>query len=279
MASFANGFNKKFLRNSVNTDSGINTAISKKSFSPPTVSGLVGWWQPHLGITLNSGSVAAWANQGTLGGSLAQNTAASQPFFNLSGSNTIYPSITFNGSNSLLSDLTASLWTFLHAFSSTTFIISRTDVADPNAQYPILETSVKGAGGGTPGICFFIDDRSGSGFNDRLGFQVKNNNQAIFDLFGANSTAKIPINYQVFEFNVITGSGAFITVDNTLTTAAASGSFSAPQYWGGPQFSLLLGANCKVSVQEILIYSGTLSFEERSVIRKYLNQRYDIPGL
>lgn len=284
MASFANGFNKKFLRDSISTTEGMDTAISRKPFSPPSIQVLAGWWLPDKGITLNAQTISAWANQGTLGGSLAQGTAANQPFFNLSGSTTKYPAITFSGAHYFISDLAASAWTFMHAFSSTTFIVARTNDANPGNQYGFFGTSLKAASTLVPGINFFLDDRTGSGFNDRLGVQVKNNNTSIFDFFGSNGTAKAPTNYQVYEFSILTGSGVSFLIDKTLMAAGLSGSFTGIQYWGAPQFSLYVGLVpgtnfFKGNIQEIMIYSGSLSLEERNVVREYLNKKYDIPGL
>jgi hypothetical protein len=69
---------------------------------PPQLAKLSVWYKADEGITLNATDVAAWANQGTAGGSAAQGTAANQPLYVEDGQNGL-PVIRFNGTTDFLS--------------------------------------------------------------------------------------------------------------------------------------------------------------------------------
>lgn len=69
---------------------------------PTSRAGLLAWWRSDLGITLNSGNVAMWADQSGNGHNLSQATGSVQPAYNSSGGPGGRPSITYGGAQTLI---------------------------------------------------------------------------------------------------------------------------------------------------------------------------------
>lgn len=71
------------------------------TFSPLDITGLTAWWRADLGITLNGGTVSAWADQSGNGNHLIQGTGSAQPTYNASGGANNQAFLAFDGGDIL----------------------------------------------------------------------------------------------------------------------------------------------------------------------------------
>ena len=86
------------------------------SFAPTDISGLVGWWDAGQGVTISTG-VSAWADQSGNGRNLSQATGSAQPSYSASDASfSNRPSISFDGSDDILSKTGLSLSVPMHYF-------------------------------------------------------------------------------------------------------------------------------------------------------------------
>lgn len=100
---------------------------------------LLGWWRADMGVTSDVNGVSAWANQGSLGGSLAQADNAKKPHTGILRGQA---ALEFDGGDVLVSSLAASDFTFLSNGSGSTIIaVYRVSVA---AGCDIMTTSNAG---------------------------------------------------------------------------------------------------------------------------------------
>lgn len=219
---------------------------------------------------LASGLIATTPNTGSNGGNWIQPVGGSQPTVDLTGNNVGGPCITWDGSRALYSSLASTSWSFMHATSCTVFTVCRVN-ANPNKQFVVgPNTSQKAASSGFPGFIVFGDDRAGSGYNDKLGHQVKNNTGAIADYFGANSTFPDQT-WTVLETVVTAGVGVSTYRNGTLVQTTA---FTGAQYSGAPQFTCYLfagGAGGFIGKStQVVIMNAPLTAGERAVYRSWL---------
>lgn len=83
---------------------------------------LKAWFRADTGVTSDVNGVSAWANQGTLGGTLAQATNAKKPHDGhvIRGQ----AALSFDGGDELVSSLAASAWNFLHNGTGATLLMA-----------------------------------------------------------------------------------------------------------------------------------------------------------
>lgn len=241
--------------------------VADTRFNPYLLNGLVGYIDSR---SLSAGALATTPNLGSNGGNWIQPAGASQPTVDLTGSNVGGPCITWDGSRFLYSSLVSTAWSFMHATSCTVYTVCRSN-ANPNKQFAIgPNTAQKSAAAGVPGFIVFGDDRSGSGYNDKLGYQVKNNTGAIADYFGANNTFPDQT-WTVLETVVTAGVGISTYRNGTLVQTTA---FTGAQYSGAPQFTCYLfagGAGGFIGKStQVLIYNVPQTTGERSWMRRQL---------
>lgn len=252
----------------------------RRVWTPRRIQGCVLWLRADLGITLNGATVASWANQGTLGGSFTQGTAASQPTFSATGGPNSKAGLSFDGGDWLTSDLAASAWAFLHSANSTVFVVWKTTSANPNAYFGVLST----ASSGTPdrGFALFYDDRSGLSRNDRLIANINNGGANVASLLTGNNAfpaATWGVAESVFAYQDA-GSDLIALVNGTsvgTSESAAATSASAPQ--GPLELGRLVsdtGSRLIGSITEVIAFNRTLNAGERSQLRRYLGSYYAI---
>jgi len=106
------------------------------SFSPINISGCVLWLRADLGVTLNTTTVSAWADQSGNGNNFSQGTANKQPTFTASDAAiNSQPVLDFDGSNDVLdgsfaAGLTgAKNWSLICVFKADTFAAARVAVS------------------------------------------------------------------------------------------------------------------------------------------------------
>lgn len=249
-------------------------------FAPVDLAGCALWLRADKGITLNGSTVAAWANQGTLGGSVTQGTAASQPTYSAAGGPNGRPALTFDGGDWLTSDLAASSWAFLHGANSTIFVVWKTTSANPNAYFGLLSTASSGTA--DRGYALFYDDRSGLSRNDRLIANFNNGGATVGGVLTANNAftaATWGVAETVFAYQDA-GSDLIVLANGTsvgTSESAVATSASAPQ--GPLELGRLVndaGSRLIGSIAEAIAFNRTLSAAERMIVRRYLGSRYAI---
>lgn len=241
--------------------------IADTRFNPYLLSGLTGYLDPR---SLSAGLIATTPNLGSNAGTWLQPVSGSQPTVDLTGGNTGGPCIVWDGNRSLYSSLASTAWSFMHATNCTIYSVFRI-TANPNKQFVIGPcTAQKSVSASTPGLIVFGDDRAGSGYNDKIGHQVKNNAGAIADYFGANGTLPDQTWY-VLETVVTAGVGISTYRNGTLVQTTA---FTGAQYSGAPQFTCYLfsgGAGGFIGKStQVLIYNVAHTAAERSWMRRQL---------
>lgn len=252
----------------------------RRVWTPRRTQGCVLWLRADLGVTLNGSTVSAWANQGTLGGSFTQGTAASQPTFSAAGGPNSRAALAFDGGDYLASDLAASNWAFLHGANSTTFVVWRTTSANPNTYFGVMSTCSSGAG--QRGFALFYDDRSGLSRNDCLVYSANNGTANIVGLLTSSNA------YPAATWNALEVVYSYNDAGNDLTllrsgTSTATAESTAAPSASAPQGTLEIGrlvtdtgSHLIGSITEVIAFNRTLNAGERSRLRRYLGSYYAI---
>jgi len=248
----------------------------RRAWVPTILPGCVLHLRADLGITLNGSTVSAWANQGTLGGSFTQATAARQPTYSAAGGAGSKPTLSFDGGDFLASSLAASSWKFLHETAHTIFIVSRVASLGANF-YGLLNTGA----GGTRGVTVYVENRGGAGNTRAILHYIHSGTAPV----AANQTdntylvAAWQITELLWEYGAA-GNDLSVIRDGTLL--ASSESTSAPSS-SDPTYSLQIGAYAagpsqgfNGTISEVIVFNRALSAAERSAARRYLGAYHSV---
>lgn len=132
------------------------------SWSPLALSPAL-WLRADRGVTLNSGNVAAWADQSGNARHFVQATAGEQPLYSETGGANGRAYVEVGPDRWLSSSAAMSLWGFLHRADSFVWAVVRLVDADPTAVNATSTTLILGSGMNTatgPGLGIFAEDRN-----------------------------------------------------------------------------------------------------------------------
>lgn len=255
--------------------------MQRRAWVPTILPGCPLWLRADLGVTLNGSTVSAWANQGTLGGSCSQGTGAAQPTWSATGGPNSRAGLSFDGGDYLASTLAASAWNFLHSSNFTLFYVWN-QTATGNAFYGVLGTSTSAAG--SRGIAIYWDNRTAIPATASLRSAVSNGSAYVVDPgvsllnngYPANSAS---ITEHTYEYLVAGDDYASIRNGTTVKTAESAAVPSASNAANTLNIGIIPGAasNGLVgSIAEVIAFNRTLAAAERSVVRRYLSNRYAI---
>lgn len=226
-----------------------------KNYLPSQEAGVFLWLRGDLGITLSSGKVSAWTNQGTAGGSFTQATAARQPTYNASGQ-VGWPSLTF----SVAAQTFIVNSTITNATSDYTFFFACNPSVATSASQLFLMDIVSGRlifvqDSGASKVAFWKNSVP-SGYQGTAigttGAQV-----LTFELINGATSSTIYRNGSSISTNLTYDS---ITVGGNLTLGAAN--TGGASWFAGDMFEIIGVNNTTVGV--------------RQKIEGYLKQRYSI---
>lgn len=224
-----------------------------RSWIPRDDPGCFFWLRSDLGVTVATGKVSAWANQGSAGGSFTQPTASKQPTYSASGS---WPTITWSNANQtalLSSNISKAASDYLWFFAVNPTLTTATSglwLLDILTGRLIL-TQENVAGGG---VAFF----NGSAYQGVV----------------SATTGK-----QILAFELISGGTTNAKIDRNNTSISSGLNYSTQRAVGG---SIGLGTSAAGSAAwfdgDIMEVVGTSSTDSatRNRISKYLGARYGI---
>lgn len=248
-------------------------------FAPVDLAGCALWLRADKGITLNGSTVAAWANQGTLGGSFTQGIAASQPTFSAAGGPNSRAALTFDGGDYLTSTLAASSWAFLHGNNSTAFVVFRS-TTNVTTHFGTLLSTYDGSVANR-GTILGWDNRNAITRDDALAYSASNGGAYVYSTVSANGTSAFNT-WQVAEvvhsYNA-SGNDLIATINGTSILGLEP---SAAPSASAPTTTLVVGAFSGGvapligGVPEIIVFNRTLNAGERSRLRRYLGSYYAI---
>lgn len=249
-------------------------------FAPVDLAGCALWLRADKGITLNGSTVAAWANQGTLGGSFTQGTASAQPTFGASSGPNSRAVLTFDGGDYLASDLAASNWSFLHSQNFTLYVVFRSTTNSTSAFGSLLATY-----DGTVtnhGLIVGWDNRSSISRDDALGASI-GRGAASYLYSTASANGASPFNtWQLAELvqqHGSSGSDLIATINGTSVLGVEpSGTPSSSSPTGTLHIGSLTGGIAPLTggIAELFAFNRTLNAGERSRLRRYLGSYYAI---
>lgn len=254
--------------------------VGGAAFSPTQLSGCALWLRADLGITLNGGNVSAWANQGTLGGSVSQGTGANQPAYSAAGGPNSRPALQFDGGDSLASTLAASSWNFLHSATFTLFVVFRS-TTNSTTHFGVLVATYSGSNA-TRGSAFWWENRIAFTHTAKIATSMGNASGAlVYNSFSSNNSSPYNV-HQVAEFvqeNGASGNDLLQIINGSVVGGAEPvGSPSA----GAANGTLTIGslvngtANFIGDISEVIAFNRTLSAAERSLVRRYLGAFYAV---
>lgn len=220
------------------------------NFKPTDISNLFVWFRADFGITLNSGNVSSWVDQGTHGYNASQATALRQPGYSSNGgpNGTAYLNFVGLGGAHALAATVASV-----AQPFDVFIVSR----------PSNTSNVNGG--------YLID----FGSNSCITYQPANiSGYQIYD--GTNLGPKSVVGgIDYISEGLFNGASSAIALNNgTPTTGQAGGAASATTLTIG-NFGAL-GQEFNGRIYEIVAYNKNLSSTERTNLTRYFGTRYSI---
>lgn len=209
---------------------------------PTSLSSLAAWYRGDMGVTLNGGTVSAWADQSGNGRHLTQGTAAQQPtYVAASASYNNLPALTFSGdwldAASAIGGTTGSLYLVGQDGNVDAYFVS--NVGTPEAGNLISYVGNEGIFSGTA-----LTIGSGS------------TNPSIF-------------------CGVFNGANSFVSRSNVsgATGNAGTNAMTSPFRYGAYRTGIyaLTGA-----IAEIIWYSAVHDAATRAVVLRYLSNRYAI---
>lgn len=237
------------------------------------------WIDLNSGVTLNGNDVSAITDRSGNGHNMQQTTAGDQPLFIASDQNG-HPSMQLDGVTEFMeSTEAASVWKFLHDGSDFTIymMLKITDINPDNAQ-TILQTN--DGSSANIGVLIRYDDRSGSGFNNRItSFIAKAAppNWVISDMGADNafSTQVYHILTSIYDFN--NAPNWETLVDNVQKST--DNNANLPPSAANPTSTLTIGrvaagSFLKARVSEWFIYDRLLTSSENTLNINYLNTKY-----
>lgn len=226
-------------------------------YQPTDETGCFLWLRSDLGVTLNSTTVSAWANQGSAGGSFAQSTASKQPGYISSGING-YPAL---------------VWTYANATAMTNSTITNS-ASNYQFFFAVNPVSTQSAGG-----LWLFDATSGRLIFTQASLASPNGKVAFYSNGAYKGNAAGTTGPQVLSFELT----------NTSTTSSAiyrNGAVIAQNLDYGAQVAIggTIGLGCVNNasagyfdgyIYEVIALNSP-STDARRRVETYLMQRYGI---
>jgi hypothetical protein len=266
--------------------------VAAGGFNPRTIAGLEGWWDAadSGSVTLDGGRVAEWRDKSGKARHAANAASGStQPDYITGGHNGRNLIRFAAASSQLLAVATASNWTFMS--DGTQYYIaavaSFATTANPNAIYSLMGNH----NGNGIGFLMAYDDRSATSSTNRLWFSVSNASAAVINPISSSYNNLAPAQQKnllevVADPSSATAAPRVALRSNGGTPVQANSATAAPSS-SVPLQTLAFGAAINTAngvrqtfnqgdICEVLIYSGVVSAEARTAIRKYLANKWGI---
>lgn len=224
---------------------------------PTSLASLAAWYRGDLGITLNGGTVSAWADQSGNGRHLTQGTAANQPTYGTASGMRGHAALAFDGTNDILSSAAFDMPRALSLFVVCGALTARGMLVE------------HGSGDGF--YCYADGNAAAAVFGATgLGYHRSFQNP-VSTWTPANSHSAII--YDESAAPVLRSSDALITPTSTDGVAQAAQTRNK---------ALNVGARAGGSLRhngqilEIILYSRALTAGEIAAVELYLSNRYGV---
>ena len=231
-------------------------------FSPNSIIGCVLWLDADLGITLNGANISSWLDRSSTRAELVQATAANQPAF-IAGAVNGHSVVDANDANDRLANATQPNAGGLSGF--TMFVVFR--AATTTGNHVLSSNSVYAH--------FQLFD---GGINDPNIYQYVATGVYGKYQFTAGDTTLFHIAEAVFDGS-LTGNAERLKafLDGTTKTLAFTGTIPATSGTGA---GITIGHTVVAftgQVASYLFFSRTLTAAERSLVRRFMSVRFNIP--
>lgn len=252
------------------------------SWSPLSIAPAL-WLRADMGVTLNAGNVAAWADQSGNGRHFVQATAGEQPLYSASGGTNGRAYVEVGPDRWLYTSAAASLWGFLHRADSFVWVVAQTVDANPSAVNAIsitafLATATSTATG--PGIGFFAEDRN-SVISGGDGVRVVSYTNAVTQYDSRSSSGAYPgATWRALEF--VYAPATLVAIQSAGTTVATTLGPYTPQAADPPGLTTIgrllaassAGTRNRICEIGALVGNGTVA--QLSALRAYLRRTYAV---
>lgn len=230
------------------------------AFDPTQITGLKAWYRADLGITLNSTTVSAWADQSGTGDTnknLVQATGASQPTYN--AADAAYnnkPTLSFSGSQ-----MHSGTWSSALAQAFTVYVAGNVTAVSGSTMFFFNSSSDKawvisrdnGASGPQSSLAMYAGTTLATNSLSAPQLNSKSLMCAVFN--GASSSGYV----NSLATTYCTGQVGSVGVTDAIVGAYAGGGLA------------LTG-----KIAEIIVYSGGHSLADRTSVLTYLSSRYAV---
>jgi hypothetical protein len=227
-------------------------------FVPTMLPGCVCWLRGDLGITLNGGNVAAWADQSGNGNNAVQATAGNQPAYSATGYDGL-PCVDWGtgagGRDLVVASLSLGLYTMVGAIRADAvsgyFLVHNSDTTNGSYIYGIANNAfnINGAG---------VD----SGYNVVANWLSDGVRRTVSVNYGGTHATHFSWRNGTPDVDVSTNAGE-----------PGSGVATGPLYLGNSQANTGL---YKGVMAEVIVYNRSLSAQELTLVHTYLKSRYGL---
>ena len=228
------------------------------------------WLRADSGITLNGGTVSAWADQSGRSNDLSQSTASQQPTWTQSGLNG-EPELSFDGVDDVLTGpsffgllsaadswMTVAVcrdWTW---GGSTAHNTGRAVLGAPSGGGGYFNQTMLSQAGGGPGGGFY----NGSAHKTAKAAAAGSQGAALVWSM-RNESGDLTVRVNGTDGTTVSGAGSVQSQATTLAVGHGTGSGTSTAFWDG-------------AISEVLIFDGALAAVEVAALEGYLFARYGV---
>lgn len=260
-----------------------STIEASASFSPDHIAGLRLWLDASDISTITkdgSDNVSDWDSKTMTAYTATQSTGSLKPVYSATAAGG-QPGITFDGTDDRFVVGSSSNWKYMHDLTGAT-LFAAVHITDSNPNQIMTIYSTGQRTGGQVNLNWYLDDRSSSSRNERVGLAVGNGSSLVINAMSADDA----MNYEelsVLSARLKTEAGsnndAYVYVNDSEVDNANQDATPAT---GNSQFPLNIGdastssgeSAFKGVIHELLIYEGQLTLVEQTQVHDYLAAKY-----